>query len=129
MELSGLEGCKKLHGCRLSRADVLLALWQRGEKPDHPSGAGGLVSSAGTEAAADGGACAACLSVISVLQADRWTVNPHFSGVALLSLCAPPVRDRTGRQRSLEYLHFVGETGPESLCVSPKVCIKGIALL
>lgn len=69
------------------------------------------------------------LSVISVLQADRWTVNPHFSGVALLSWCAPPVRDCTGRQRNLEYLHFVGETGLESLCVSPKVCIKGIALL
>lgn len=69
VEQSGMEGCRKLHGCRLSPADVFLALWQCGEKPNHPSGAGGWVSSAGTEAVAYGGACAACLS--SVLQADR----------------------------------------------------------
>lgn len=63
-------------------------------------------------------------------QIDRWTMNPHPSGVvALLSFCTPPMRDHTGRQINLEYLHFVGETGLENLYVSPKGCIKGIALL
>lgn len=86
------------------------------------------MSSAGTEAVEYEDACAACLSSLCCRQ-TRWTVNPHPSGVALLSLCTPPMRNHTGRQVNLEYLCSMGETGQESLCVCSKVCIKGIALL
>lgn len=84
-----------------------------------------------------GGVRQPCLCAPSVFHrcaTGRWTTNPHPSSVAfLLSLYTPSMRDHAGSQISLEYLHFVGESGLVSFFFffffPSNVSIKGISLL